>query len=107
MNALIDGLIEYIVKNLWENLLFWRIAATVLFVSFALAFAFRNHILRLLQRNAVRVSDKAKFTESDQILNEGDLTDFIDMLGTDRYYLGQTMKAKRLVFFSRKSAINT
>lgn len=66
---------------------------------FVLAFSFRNQILKLFQKETIKAYDKAKFTESDQILNELQLTEFIETLGINRCYHGQSRRADEFVHF--------
>jgi len=93
MGVLWDKVIDYIVSNLWFSLAFWRTTAIILVVFISLAFTLRNKVIKILQKETIKAIDRAKFTESDLIMNERQLNEFIEKLGTNRYYHGQSRVA--------------
>ena len=102
MGTIIDKLFDFIVQNLWENIVFWRVAAILFFVLSVLAFTFKKQILKILQRETIIASDKVIFTKSDQIFNERQFMDFIDNLGVNRCNSGQNRMAVSFTRFFRE-----
>lgn len=99
MEAFIERIIEYIVAHFWNNLQFWRILAIVLFFLALSIYTFRNKIFELLQKDRRQTHDKNIFSQSDRQMNEQQFSEFIDILGTNRYISLQSKQASRFRHF--------
>lgn len=99
VESIINRIIDFIIANLWDNIDFWRISAITLFFLGLFTYVFRNHILRALQNEKRQAHDKDIFKNSDQLLNERQLSNLVELLGTNRMLVGQSKKAMAFVYF--------
>jgi len=99
---LFTRILDFIVTDLWANIDFWRIVAIVLFFIVISVYTFRRPMLSFLNREQSRSHDKDIFVCSNQIMNERQLLDFLERLGTNRYFLGESKKRNNMSTFLKK-----
>ena len=99
LESIIGKIIDFIISDWWDNIVFWRIFAIVLFFSALFTYMFKNRLLRILLNEERRTHDKEVFCKSNELLNENQLTNWIELLGTNRMLVGQSKKAMAYVYF--------
>ena len=86
MDAIINKILDILVDNIWNSLVFWRIIGIVLILSIALVIKFRKNIIFLILTKNGTQHDSDIFNKSNAILSERKLADILNWLQTNKFY---------------------
>ena len=74
---ILDSILNDMLITIWDSILFWKIFCFVIILLLIILFKFKN---TLLLRIKIIDHDKKIFNESDMILNEQEITDFLSKI---------------------------
>ena len=103
MGKIIDLIIknfEPILSELWNSIIFWRAITLLLVLFLMVSWMFRQKILSWLQKPQRIEHDRRIFTQTETLLTEHQLMEFLEQLGRDHsYYQNARGRLSRFCWF--------